>query len=66
VLLPVYGQKARRTTIYIGTEKTYTVERYEAALARAIAMRQAAELAYGLAATRDKRAQARELKRTLK
>ncbi len=66
VLLPVFGEKARRTTIYIGTEKTYTLERYEAALARAIAMRQAAEAAYALAATRAKRADARELKRTMK
>jgi hypothetical protein len=66
VLLPLFGQKARRTTIYIGTEKTYTLERYEAALARAVTLRQAAEVAYALAATRVKRAEARELKRTLK
>jgi hypothetical protein len=65
VLVPVFGQKPHRTTIYIGTEKTYTVERFEAALARAVAMRSAAEEAYAIAATRAKRAQARELKKTL-
>jgi hypothetical protein len=66
VLLPVYGAKPRRSTIYIGTEKTYTAERFAAALARAVAMRNQAELLYADAATRDKRTQARELKRTLK
>lgn len=65
VLVPVFGEKPHRTTIYIGTEKTYTVERFEAALARAIALRSAAEEAYAIAATRAKRAQARALKKTL-
>lgn len=65
VLIPRFGQKPRRRTIYIGTENTYTIERYEAALARAIEMRQAAELAYEKATTRAKRAAARELKSQL-
>jgi hypothetical protein len=29
VLLPRYGQAARRVNVYIGTENTYTVERFE-------------------------------------
>jgi hypothetical protein len=66
VLVPVYGGKARRSTIYIGTEKTYTVERFEAALARAVVMRTAAEEAYALAATRAKRVNARDLVHRLK
>lgn len=65
VLLPVFGEKARRTSVYIGTEKTYTLARYHAALARAVAMREEAEQAYMLAATRAKRASARELKRSM-
>ncbi len=65
VLIPRYGEKPRRRTIYIGTENTYTIERYEAALNRAIEMRQAAELAYEKATTRAKRAAARELKAQL-
>ena len=62
VLIPRFGDKPRRRTIYIGTENTYTVARFEAALERAIAMRKAAEEAYEKATTRTKRAQARELK----
>ncbi len=65
VLIPRYGAKPQRRTIYIGTENTYTVERYEQALARAVEMRQAAELAYEKATTRAKRAAARELKAQL-
>lgn len=63
VLIPQFGQKPLRRTIYIGTENTYTQERYEAALQRAVAMRDAATRAYAAAVTRDKRAQAREHKR---
>jgi hypothetical protein len=65
VLIPRYGDKPQRRTIYIGTENTYTIERYEKALARALAMRQAAEMAYQKATTRAKRAAARELKAQL-
>ena len=65
VLIPRYGDKPQRRTIYIGTENTYTIERYEKALARALEMRQAAEMAYQKATTRAKRAAARELKAQL-
>lgn len=66
VLIPRFGDKPRRRTIYIGTENTYTIERYEAALARAIEMRQEAEAAYEKAATRAKRAEAKVMKAKLK
>lgn len=62
VLIPRFGAKPRRCTIYIGTENTYTLQRYEAALARAIEMRVEAELAYRREVTRAKRADGRELK----
>ena len=65
VLIPRFGEKPRRRTVYIGTENTYTIERYEAALVRALEMRQAAELAYEKATTRAKRAAGRELKAQL-
>jgi hypothetical protein len=65
VLIPRYGDKPQRRTIYIGTENTYSVERYEKALARALEMRRAAEMAYEKATTRAKRAAARELKAQL-
>ena len=66
VLIPRFGEKPRRRTIYIGTENTYTIERYELALQKAVEMRQEAELAYEKANTRAKRALGRELKATLK
>ncbi len=66
VLIPRFGLKPRRRTIYIGTENTYTIERYEAALEKAVAMRQQAEAAYELATTRAKRASGREMKAQLK
>ncbi len=65
VLIPRFGDKPRRCTIYIGTENTYTIERYEKALERAIVMRGAAEDAYQKATTRAKRAAARKMKEQL-
>ncbi len=61
VSLPRYGQQPRRSTIYIGNENTYTLQRFEEALARAIKMRQDAETAYRRDATRAKRAEAQKL-----
>ena len=66
VLIPRFGDKPRRRTIYIGTENTYTVARYEKALDRAIEMRKAAEEAYEKATTRAKRAEGRAHKAALK
>ena len=66
VLLPRYGQSPRCSSVYIGTENTYTVERYQKALARAIEMRAEAEEAYQRAATRAKRADGVALKSTAK
>ena len=56
VSLPRFGDSPRRRSIYIGTENTYTVEKYELALAKAIKLRDQAELAYQRAATKAKRA----------
>ena len=66
VLIPRFGEKPQRRSIYIGTENTYTVTRFKAALKRAIEMRNEAVEAYELATTKDKRAQAREHKKQLK
>jgi hypothetical protein len=65
VLIPRFGDKPQRRTIYIGTENTYTLERYEKALEKAVAMRREAEEAYQKASTRAKRAAAREMKAQL-
>jgi len=61
VSLPRFGDSPLRRSVYIGTENTYTVERYTAALARAIELRRNAEAAYQRAATKAKRAAGRAL-----
>ena len=66
VLIPRFGQSPQRRSIYIGTENTYTVARFKAALKRAEEMRAEAVAAYELAVTRDKRSQARQHKKDLK
>jgi hypothetical protein len=65
VLIPRYGDKPLRRSVYIGTENTYTVERFHEALERAVAMRAEAVEAYEKAATRDRRAGAREHRKKL-
>ena len=66
VLIPRFGQKPLRRSIYIGTENTYTPARLRAALARAIEMRAEAVQLYERAATRAKRAEGRALRAALK
>ena len=58
VSIPVYGETAKRRSVYIGTENTSTPERFEHALMRAIGMRQKAEAQYQRAATKAKRQEA--------
>ncbi|MFT3666876.1 hypothetical protein [Piscinibacter sp.] len=62
VSLPRYGQAPLRRSIFIGTQNTYTPERFLAALARAVALREQAEAAYQRAATKAKRAEAQALR----
>ena len=66
VLIPRFGDKPRRRTVYIGTENTYTSARFEAALAKAVLMRNEAEEAYEVATTRARRAGARAHKQQLR
>jgi hypothetical protein len=61
VSLPRFGEAARRRSIYIGTENTYTPERYALALAKAVVLRQQAEVAYRRASTRAKRLETEQL-----
>ena len=65
VLLPRFGDAPRCRTVYIGSESTYTREKYKAALAKAIALRQEAEVAYERAAARAKRKAAAQMKAIL-
>jgi len=62
VTLPRFGDTPLARSVYIGTENTYTVERYQEALQRAVALREKAEAAYQRAATKERRAQAQVLK----
>jgi hypothetical protein len=66
VLIPRFGDKPQRKSIYIGTENTYTVARYKAALKRAVQMRKEAVAAYEEATTKAKRAEGRAHKKMLK
>ena len=65
VLEPLFGRTHRRRTIYIGTENTYTKQRFKAALVRAVELRNAAEEKYQIAETRAKRAAGRAFKAAL-
>jgi hypothetical protein len=60
VSIPRFGLKPTKKSVHIGTENTYTPQRYELALARAIELRNNAEQAYRSAATKSKRALARK------
>jgi len=64
VSLPRFGQANRRTSIYIGTENTYSIEKYRSALEKAIRLRREAELAYRRAVTKAKRVSGQRLKAT--
>jgi len=66
VSLPRYGAAPRGRSVYIGTENTYTIEKYQAALAKAVELRAKAEESYQRAATRAKRAEGKALKELLK
>jgi hypothetical protein len=65
VLLPRYGQPPRVKSIYIGTERTYSDERFERALEKAIQMRAEVAERYEAQATRDRRQQAKVLRSEL-
>lgn len=62
VSVPRFGTTPRRRSVYIANENTWSQERYEAALARAIEIRREAEVEYQRDATRAKRAAGRALK----
>jgi hypothetical protein len=62
VLIPRFGLPPQRRSVYIGNENTYTVERYLAALEKAIELRKEAEAAYRRAATAAKRVEGAALK----
>lgn len=66
VLLPRYGQPPVVKSIYIGTERTYTDERFERALDKAMQMRAEVEQRYEAHATRARLQQARALRSELR
>jgi hypothetical protein len=62
VSLPQFGAKMKGTSVYIGCESNYNMQRYERALAKAIKLRKRAEQIYKADATRAKRAEAEMMK----
>lgn len=62
VLLPRFGEKPQNKNVYIGSESTYTVERFQEALKRAVELRQEAEAAYRLDETKARKAEAKAMK----
>ena len=63
VTIPRHGDKPTNTSVYIGTDNTFTYERQEVALAKAIDIRKKAERAYQAATTKEKRATSRKKER---
>lgn len=61
VSLPQVGAPTRSRSVYIGSETTYTIQRYELALEKAIRIRKKGEQAYKSDATKAKRASAQRL-----
>lgn len=59
VSLPRHGQPPQRRSVYIASENTWSQQRYDAALAKAIGLRDGAETVYRRAATQAKRIGAR-------
>ena len=66
VLPPMFGRAPSCSTVDIGNENAYTVANYQAALAKAIALRHAAEVAYERVAAKAKRRAAAEMKAVLR
>lgn len=66
VLLPQFGTTPRCATVYIGSESNYTVRRYKLALAKAVALRKAAEAQYQEDATLAKRQAALDMPKALR
>jgi hypothetical protein len=59
VTIPRFGSKPTNRSVYIGTETTYTDERVERALAKAVELRTRAMRSYQASATRAKRSSSR-------
>ncbi len=65
VSLPRYGSRPVGRSVYIGTENTYTSDRYHDALTKAVELREKAEAIYQRAATKARREEAKTLKASL-
>jgi hypothetical protein len=65
ILLPRFGQPPEHKKIHIGSQNTYTVEKYYEALAKGLEMREQAVASYERDATESRRAQSAELRALL-
>lgn len=66
VLLPRFGQNPRVKTIHIGSERTYTEQRFQAAVEKAVLLRAEVVRKYELTATRVKREEGRRLRAAMR
>jgi len=65
VLLPRFGRAAQYRKIYIGSQNTYTEDRYREALAKGIALREEAIARYERAAAKSRRESISQLRAQL-
>lgn len=65
VSLPRFGSRPMGRSVYIGTENTYSTDRYQDALNKAVALREKAEAAYQRAATKARCEEGVQLKAEL-
>ncbi|HJW10280.1 MAG TPA: hypothetical protein VJ598_00750 [Albitalea sp.] len=63
VSIPRFGMKPTNKNVYIATQNTYSQEKFDIALAKAIELRSNAQKAYQSAATKAKRATSRKRER---
>jgi hypothetical protein len=66
LVLPRFGQLPRRRTVYIATENTYSIDKYNTALAKAVKLREDAESRYQLDAAAARRKRARVLRASIR
>jgi hypothetical protein len=62
VLLPRFGAAPQRMTIYVGSQNTYSEERFKKALKVATELRAKAETAYRLAEAKQRKTDAKDMK----
>jgi hypothetical protein len=66
VLLPQFGKTAKVKSVYIGSESTYTKQKFRDSLAKAVGLRTAALAKYEIDANKQRRKDAAELRASVR